>query len=438
MADVDGPVDAAWFRRMADGSNLVFFILRLQPDLAFEFINNATQTQLGVAPADCLADAALLLSRIDLAHTDRLAQALALPPGDEAVVELTWRHLDGHPVYSRFWLHSRQRSDGSVVLEGTGRDISQLHEAEVSLQLSEDRYRLMAQNAWDVIWRMATDTTVTYVSPSVERVRGFTPEEAMRQPLREALTPHSWAMAQTYFQQLSEAILERTTPPVLQGEAQFYRKDGSILDAELQVIPYVDADGRVTELIGVSRDISDRKAFEAELTRLAITDALTNVWNRRHGEALMAADVAQASRTRVTLSMLMLDLDHFKAVNDTYGHQTGDHVLRTVARNLVDTVHSTDVVARWGGEEFAIMLRHCAIDQATVTAEKLRARISEHHVGEVGAVTASIGVAELRADEDFASLLARADRALYEAKRAGRNRVHPDVRDHPDNRVHRG
>lgn len=424
MADEHGPVDAAWFRRLADRSGLVFFKLRVAPDAAFELLNDAVSDQIGCPVTEGLADAAAVLTCIDPGHADRLAGILAMPPGTDDVVELTWRHrADGHPVYSRFCVQSRQRADGSVVIEGTARDISQLHEAEVNLKLSEDRYRLMAENAWDVIWRMGMDTTITYVSPSVERVRGLTPEEAMRQPLHEALTPDSVVTALGYFQRLFEAMEEGITPPVFQGEVQFYRKDGSIMDAELQVIPYLDADGTVTELIGVSRDISERKIIEAELTRLAITDALTGVWNRGHGEALMAADVAQASEQAVALSVLMIDLDHFKAVNDTYGHQTGDHVLINVARRLTENVRSTDVVARWGGEEFAILMRHCDLDEAMNTAEHLRARISDGPLDAVRVVTASIGVAEHRPGEDIASLLARADKALYEAKRAGRNRV---------------
>ena len=90
-------------------------------------------------------------------------------------MELVWRHRDGHERASRVRARSRQRDDGSVVLEGTARDITQLREAEVELQLSEKRHRLMAENAWEVIWTMAMDTTITYVSPAVEQVRGHDP-----------------------------------------------------------------------------------------------------------------------------------------------------------------------------------------------------------------------------------------------------------------------
>ena len=130
----------------------------------------------------------------------------------------------------------------------------------------------------------------------------------------------------------------------------------------------------------------------------------------------MAADVAQASEQAVALSVLMIDLDHFKAVNDTYGHQTGITFSRTSPAALTENVRSTDVVARWGGEEFAILMRHCDLDEAINTAEHLRARISDGPLDAVRVVTASIGVAEHRPGEDITSLLARADKALYEAK----------------------
>ena len=408
---------------MANGSAVVFFILRVKPDLAFEFLTEAVESQIGCPAAEGLTDAAAVLGLVDPEYSDQLTALLGLVPGNEAAVELTWRHRDGRPVYSRAWFQSRQRGDGSVILEGSIRDVTRLHETQSELRLSEQRYRLLAENAWEVIWTASLDGTINYISPAVERVRGFTADEAMHQTIEETHPPESATRVVDFYRRLFAAIEVGDEPPVFRGEHEYYRKDGSIMEGELQVIPHVDTDGTVVEILGVTRDISERKVFEAELTRLAGTDAVTGVWNRRHGGTLLAADLAHARRHGRPLSALMVDIDHFKAVNDNYGHQAGDQVLAEIARRMLEAVRGTDVVARWGGEEFVIMLRDCGLDEAMAIAEKIRARIADTPFAAVGTVSVSIGAAELGPRDDLTSWIARADGALYEAKRAGRNAV---------------
>ena len=305
------------------------------------------------------------------------------------------------------------------------RDITQLREVEAELQTFQDRYRLLAENAWEVVWTASPNGTITYISPSVERVRGFTPAEAMSQSIEQTHPPATAAGVIDFYRRLFAAVEAGTELPVFRGEQEYYRKDGSIMVGEVQVIPQVDAQGRLYEILGVTRDISERKEFEAELRRLAVYDPVTGVWNRRHGEELIAADLEQARDSGQRLTLLMLDIDHFKAVNDTHGHQAGDRVLADICRRILDTVNTTDVVARWGGEEFVVMLRKCGIDDALSVADKLRRGIADYPFGTVGSITASIGAAELAAGDDLASWLARADVALYQAKRSGRNSVRP-------------
>ena len=423
MQTSDGRPDAVWFERVADGGTLVFFVLRVQPDVAFEFLTDAVEAQIGCPAAEGLADPAAVLGLIDPSHAGRLAEAMAIPPGSATTVELTWQHRDGRPVYSRTWAHCRRRPDGSVVLDGVTRDITQLRETEADLRLSEERYRLLAENAWEVIWTASPNGTIDYISPSVERVRGFTPAEAMSLSIEQTHPPASAASVIDFYRRLFAAIEAGAELPVFRGEHEYYRKDGSIMVGEVQVIPQMDDDGRIVEILGVTRDISERKEFEAELRRLAVYDPVTGVWNRRHGQELMAADLEQARGSSQRLTVLMLDIDHFKSVNDTHGHQAGDRVLGDICRRVLDTVNGTDIVARWGGEEFVVMLRNCGLDDASNVAEKIRSRIADSPFGMIGSVTASIGVSELRPDDDLASWLARADDALYEAKRSGRNAV---------------
>jgi diguanylate cyclase (GGDEF)-like protein/PAS domain S-box-containing protein len=426
MSADDRVPDAEWFEQMASSSAMMFFILRVHPDLALEFVNNAPGAVLvgdGTGPGGATdIDAASLLGQIDPKYADRLSEVLALPTGTDIQVELKWNRLDGLSTYGRGSVRSRQRTDGSVVIEGALADITELHEAQTSLSRSEKRSRLLAENAWEVIWTMAMDTKITYVSPAVEQVRGITPDEAKNQSLEEIHPPESAARVADYYQRVFAAVEIGAAPPSFRGELEYYRKDGSIMTGELQVIPHRDATGQVIELIGVTRDISERKAFEAELRNFAVTDGLTGVWNRRQGTELLAADLA-ARRPGQALSLLMLDIDHFKAINDTFGHQAGDHVLIEIASRLRRSLRGNDMVARWGGEEFIVLVRDCALPDAGRLAENIRAAIAEVPFGPMGRITVSIGAAEARDNENLQAWLDRADQALYRAKRAGRNTV---------------
>jgi diguanylate cyclase (GGDEF)-like protein/PAS domain S-box-containing protein len=430
MSADDRVPDAEWFEQMASSSAMMFFILRVHPDLALEFVNNAPGAVLvgdGTGPGGATdIDAASLLGQIDPKYADRLSEVLALPTGTDIQVELKWNRLDGLSTYGRGSVRSRQRTDGSVVIEGALADITELHEAQTSLSRSEKRSRLLAENAWEVIWTMAMDTKITYVSPAVEQVRGITPDEAKNQSLEEIHPPESAARVADYYQRVFAAVEVGAAPPSFRGELEYYRKDGSIMTGELQVIPHRDATGQVIELIGVTRDISERKAFEAELRNFAVTDGLTGVWNRRQGTELLAADLA-ARRPGQALSLLMLDIDHFKAINDTFGHQAGDHVLIEIASRLRRSLRGNDMVARWGGEEFIVLVRDCALPDAGRLAENIRAAIAEVPFGPMGRITVSIGAAEARDKEDLQAWLGRADQALYRAKRAGRNEVVADT-----------
>ena len=426
MNDENRTPDSEWFEQMASSSGMMFFILRVHPDVALEFVNNAPgavlrgdRTEPGSASD---LDTEFLLRQIDPDYADRFADVLALPPGTGTEVELKWNRLDGLSTYGRGSVRSRQRADGSVVIEGALADITELHEAETKLMHSEKRSRLLAENAWEVIWTMDLDGKVTYINPAVERMRGISPEEAMRQTIEEINPPESAARVGEYFQQVFTAIQAGTEPPTFRGEMEYYRKDGSIMTGELNVLPHRDATGQVVELIGVTRDISERKEFEAELRNLAVTDTLTGVWNRRHGENLLADDLA-ARRPGQALSLLMLDIDHFKAINDTFGHQAGDHVLIEIASRVRRSLRGNDVVSRWGGEEFVVLLRDCALPDALAVAEEIRAAIAEVPFGTLGTCTVSIGAAEFRANEDLKSWLGRADQALYRAKQDGRNEI---------------
>ena len=177
----------------------------------------------------------------------------------------------------------------------------------------------------------------------------------------------------------------------------------------------------------VFRDITERKRLERRLNHLALTDELTDVPNRRHFVELAQNEFARARRHVRPMVMFMLDLDHFKQINDEYGHKAGDLVLVEVVQGCKDSLRSGDVLGRIGGEEFAAVLPDTDLQNAAIVAERLRDRVESIHVVHNKrsiTVTISIGMAELSAeDANVQGLLNRADVALYQAKDAGRNRV---------------
>ena len=201
------------------------------------------------------------------------------------------------------------------------------------------------------------------------------------------------------------------------------RRDGSLYHAEQSISPICDESGRITHYVSVSKDISDRVDMEQALRHAATRDKLTGLYNRRHGEHLLEEACRRAQKRGGVLSLIVCDIDHFKQINDRFGHPAGDRVLSDVAHILRDSVRSGDAVIRWGGEEFVILLENCALEAAIDLGERIRNRVRAHQDAEVGALTLSLGLAGRAQDESFEQLVARADAALYTAKRSGRDRL---------------
>ena len=181
--------------------------------------------------------------------------------------------------------------------------------------------------------------------------------------------------------------------------------------------------GYVLIIIGIWKWIVHNKRMTNSLQRLATTDDLTGAYNRRQFGEVIKYEIHRAIRYMDTLSLIMFDLDHFKRINDTYGHNAGDEVLKTVADRVKDNIRVTDIFARVGGEEFTILVPATGLEGAKVVADKLRQSIESHAFETVGIVTASFGVAEFSRDEKSEGLIKRSDNALYAAKANGRNRV---------------
>lgn len=211
-------------------------------------------------------------------------------------------------------------------------------------------------------------------------------------------------------------------------EFELVRKDGTVLPVLLSATAIRDASGRYVMSRSTLFDLTERKKLERELERQARIDMLTGLNNRRHFLELAEHELARSRRHGEPLSALMLDVDHFKQFNDTYGHHVGDMVLQKLSEVCIHALREIDILGRLGGEEFAILLPETDSTQAWETAERLRLAVANADVqiepGKPLHFTISIGVASfLATDAQVDTMLKRADAALYEAKNAGRNRV---------------
>ncbi len=180
---------------------------------------------------------------------------------------------------------------------------------------------------------------------------------------------------------------------------------------------------RVRTLLRRKAAADRQRLAAAEVRRLALTDPVTGLWNRHHLDTELTARIDAAAAGGRPLALLMIDIDRFKPINDRHGHAIGDRVLRAVATRLANGIRSGDTLARFGGDELALIMPETPLAVAAGVAERLRALVADGTTEVPFAVTISIGVAELEAGETASTLLARSDKALYAAKVDGRNRV---------------
>jgi diguanylate cyclase (GGDEF)-like protein/PAS domain S-box-containing protein len=260
---------------------------------------------------------------------------------------------------------------------------------------------------------------ITYWNPRAAEIFGYSREEAVGRELADTIIPPEYRDA--HWEGLRRFLAEGVGP-VLGNRLTLtaLRRDGAEFPIEITISALREADG--WSFHAFVQDISERVAVERErdellarVEALARTDALTGLPNRRAWDEELRREVARASRGDHTLTVALLDLDHFKAYNDTYGHQAGDTLLRDLGAAWRTMLRVTDLVARYGGEEFAVLLPDCSPGDGRKLLRRMCAAMPDEQ-------TFSAGVASWDGKETVESLVQRADGALYEAKDAGRNR----------------
>ena len=332
-----------------------------------------------------------------------------------------------------FPLHSLQEQNSALQ--------ALVAERTQALHDSQALYRLLTEDAQDVLWRTDARLIVTYISPADERLRGFRADEVVGRHVFEMFTEEGVAVVKAMIARRAQEEASGTPVGFLNFQVQHRCKDGRLIWGEAMSKTDRNAQGEIIGYHGITREITERKRLEEQVRQLAFHDTLTRLANRRLMLEHLDQAMSASKRSHHHGALLFLDLDNFKSLNDTHGHSVGDLLLIEVAERLKACVREADTVARFGGDEFVVLL--CELDtqpaeaseQAIAVAEKIRIRLSDLYVLQAapsgpatGTIehqcTASIGVAIFRGrDESQSSVIDRADAAMYQAKKDGRNRI---------------
>ena len=367
-------------------------------------------------------------------ETARLVLVFRLEANDWKIVHsgisIPYVQAHGDEIYPLQSLRERNATLEALVQERTEQ-----------LQSSQALYRQLTEDTQDVLWKADRNLVITYVSPSDERLRGFKAHEVVGHHVFEMFTPEGADVVRKLMSAKPEIAADGTPVGFVTFEVQHRCKDGRLLWAEVLSRPERDAQDNLIGFHGISRETTQRHHMEEQIRQLAFYDALTQLPNRRLLVDRLTQAMASSQRSGLYGAVLFLDLDNFKALNDTHGHAAGDFLLIEVANRLRAAVRAMDTVARTGGDEFVVMFREFDKDRGASqvlvgsVAEKIRASLAQPYrvevrsaAGTVAVVehhcTASIGVAlfsgETLSQVDVCKF---ADAAMYQAKAAGRNQV---------------
>ena len=289
-------------------------------------------------------------------------------------------------------------------------------------------FQALVENTNDVI--MVLDATplsaggpkIVYVNPAFERLMGYRADEVVGQNPKLLQGPDTDDETRG---RIRQAMRQHES---IRTQILNYAKDGSELWLDINFVPLFDDNGELAYYAAIERDLTEHKKLQFALEAMARTDGLTGLANHQAFMEQAKNEFSRARRYSRSLSVIMIDIDHFKLINDKHGHAAGDQVLRQLGQRCHNRLRDSDFLGRIGGEEFALLLPDTPQDNALYVAERMRKQLGKTSIeldnGITLNITASFGVAAMNEnDRDFNAVLQRADAAMYEAKHAGRNQV---------------
>ena len=351
---------------------------------------------------------------------------IVLEQGKDSTQEVISHDSDGSKhVYWEIKTPIFDELDHSKVwgLCGISTDITELQNREQALRESEERFHLTFDSAPIGMALINLDGRFFQVNQALVNILGYTRDELLQKTFQEITHPDDLESDLA-----NKESLEAGDFPGFQMEKRYIDKGGDIRWIMLNASAVRDAAGNALYFIAQIQDITERRSLMEKLAMQASYDYLTNLYNRRFFIGHAEAEFARARRYDKSLALLMLDIDYFKNINDTYGHKTGDVVLQRFSALLLEKLRTVDIIGRIGGEEFAVLLPESKEQDALDVAERLREDIAETEIiidgGKIVHFTVSMGVAILNEHtESLDVLFGKADQALYQAKSSGRNMV---------------
>jgi diguanylate cyclase (GGDEF)-like protein/PAS domain S-box-containing protein len=289
-------------------------------------------------------------------------------------------------------------------------------------------YKSLIENISDGLYLVDQNRHIIYWNRVAEKITGFGSDEVMGRRCRDNILIHVDREGNNLCEGSCPIDATMLDGEYRDAEVYLHHKDGHRVPVWIRAAPLRDTDGNIIGGAELFTDLSGGNAITEklqELERLSFLDNLTQLANRRYVEMELESRISERNRYGAVFGIVFMDIDHFKQVNDTHGHDAGDRVLRTVARTFLNTARPSDLMGRWGGEEFIGILRRVDDTGLRSAVERIRTLIEKSTIRENGMnlrVTVSIGATLARDSDTAGSILKRADDLLYQSKQNGRNR----------------
>ncbi len=297
------------------------------------------------------------------------------------------------------------------------------------MKVTLDFYKRLLDNLHDGVYFVNKDREIVYWNGGAERITGYAGDDVIGSHCWDNILMHVDTQGNSLCQSKCPLVQVISTGEELKAEVYLSHKDGHRVPVLVRATPFINGKGKIVGAVEIFSDNTDKITalqLVEELQHKVFLDPLTDLANRRYVDMNMQIKANEMERYGWRFGVVMMDIDHFKGVNDRYGHDIGDEALKMIARTLLYSSRSSDLVGRWGGEEFIAIITNTNAQSLHAIAERYRS-LAERSGLPLGddtiSVTISAGATIVAADENLASVIKRADKLLYASKAAGRNRV---------------